>query len=84
MNKSGGSIIKGSKAVRLEQSATLAEENVVRFQDGFYKIPYAFVEFAFRHPLPGKKHDEIWESYYQGFVTDNADKIFESTNKRTG
>ena len=84
MNKSGGSIIKGSKAVRLEQSATLAEENIVRFQDGFYNIPYAFVEFAFRHPLQGKKHDELWESYYQGFVTDNADKIFESTNKRTG
>lgn len=84
MNNSGGNIIKGSAEVQLEQSSTLAEETIVRFQDGFYKIPYAFVEFAYRHPLKGKKHDEIWESYYQGFVTDNADKIFESTNKRTG
>lgn len=84
LNKSGGNIIKGSAAVQLEQSATLADECIVRFQDGFYKIPYAFVEFAYRHPLKGKKHDEMWESYYQGFVTDNADKIFDSTNRRTG
>ncbi|KAB8029941.1 DUF1338 domain-containing protein [Fluviispira multicolorata] len=82
MNTAGGGIIKGSAEVQLEQSATLAEELLVPFQDGFRKIPYAFVEFAFRHPLLGKKRDGIWCSYYQGFVTDNADKIFESTNLR--
>ncbi|WP_186646937.1 DUF1338 domain-containing protein [Fluviispira vulneris] len=82
MNTSGGGLIKGSAEVQLEQSATLAEELLVPFQDGFHKIPYAFVEFAYRHPLSGKKKDGIWSSYYQGFVTDNADKIFESTNLR--
>ena len=80
MNDAGGSVIKGSPEVFLEQSATLAEDVVVCFQDGFQKIPYAFVEFAYRYPLAGKQKDGLWESYYQGFVTDNADKIFESTN----
>jgi hypothetical protein len=82
MNNAGGSIIKGSPQVMLEQSATLAEEILVPFQDVLKKIPYAFVEFAFRHPLNGNNNDGIWDSYYQGFVTDNADKIFESTNIR--
>ncbi|APJ05155.1 hypothetical protein AXG55_09980 [Silvanigrella aquatica] len=82
LNSAGGSIIKGTPSVKLEQSATLAEESLVPFQDGYKKIPYAFVEFAFRHPLEGKSHNGIWENYYQGFVTDNADKIFESTNIR--
>ena len=82
MNKSGGSFIKGTPDVKLEQSATLADECFVPFQDGFKKIPYAFVEFAYRFPLEGKNKNGLWENYYQGFVTDNADKIFESTNIR--
>lgn len=82
LNNAGGSIIKGTPEVMLEQSATLAEEILVPFQDGFQKIPYAFVEFAYRFTLEGKKHDGIWDNYYQGFVTSNADKIFESTNFR--
>lgn len=82
MNQAGGNVIKGSPEVRLEQSATLAEESIVPFQDGYKKIPYAFVEFAYRHPLEGNKNNGMWDSYYQGFVTDNADKIFESTNIR--
>lgn len=82
MNKSGGNIIKGSPEVKLEQSATIADECLVPFQDGFKKIPYAFVEFAYRFPLEGQKSNGIWDNYYQGFVTDNADKIFESTNSR--
>jgi hypothetical protein len=82
MNNAGGMVIKGSAEVKLEQSATLAEESIVPFQDGYKKIPYAFVEFAYRHPLEGKENNGMWDSYYQGFVTDNADKIFESTNIR--
>ena len=83
LNQAGGKIIKGSFDVKLEQSATLAEESLVPFQDGYKNIPYAFVEFAYRHPLDGNKNNGMWESYYQGFVADNADKIFESTNIRT-
>lgn len=79
MNQAGGQIIKGSPLVGLEQSATLACHVPVLFQDGVRRLPYAFVEFAFRHPLEGNCADGQWGSYYQGFVTENADKIFEST-----
>lgn len=82
LNNSGNQIIKGSPDVRLEQSSTLADELLTHFQDGYKKIPYAFVEFAFRHTFKDKQNNGIWDNYYQGFVTDNADKIFESTNVR--
>jgi hypothetical protein len=81
MNTSGG-LIKGGMSFRLEQSSTLAAPRLVAFQDGARIIPYAFVEFAFRYPLEGKADDGFWESYYQGFVASNADKIFESTDVR--
>ena len=81
MNESGG-VIKGTAAVGLEQSSTLASVVQVYFQDGFKNLPYAFIEFAFRHPLQDRKSDGVWDSYYQCFVVNNADKIFESTNAR--
>ncbi|MEN9528550.1 MAG: hypothetical protein RI932_423, partial [Pseudomonadota bacterium] len=80
MNASGGKIVKGSPMVQLEQSATLAHKVPVLFQEGMRQLPYAFVEFAFRHAHEDNVADGLWGSYYQGFVTDNADKIFESTN----
>jgi hypothetical protein len=79
MNHSGGTI-KGTPALLLEQIATRAAECEYLFQDGVRSVPYGFVEFAYRHTLPGKIADGMWSSYYQGFVTSNADKIFESTN----
>lgn len=82
MNASGGGIVKGSSALGLEQCATLAAHREVVFQDGVRALPYAFIEFAFRHPLPGRKADGRYRSYYQAFIPDNADKIFESTNLR--
>ena len=82
MNAAGGGLVKGSPAFRLEQSATLAAPVEVAFQEGVVSLPYAFVEFATRYPLEGQKPDHKWESYYQGFVASNADKIFESTNIR--
>lgn len=81
MNASGG-LTKGTPDLKLEQSSTLAAQIPVLFQDGLKTLPYAFVEFAFRYTLEGKKDDGMWHSYYQGFVTNNADKIFESTNLR--
>lgn len=78
MNKSGG-IVKGTPDLRLEQIASMAVDVDYAFQEGVRKVPYGFVEFAYRHTLDGKKHDGAWGSYYQGFVTSNADKIFEST-----
>jgi len=80
MNASGG-VVKGTPELLLEQIATLAVDIDYEFQEGVEKVPYGFVEFAYRHTLPGKQHDGAWHSYYQGFVTSNADKIFESTFK---
>ena len=72
LNTSGGEI-KGSAAVMLEQSSTMADKVAVEFSDGSFEIPACFYEFAFRHP-------QADGSLYQGFVEASADKIFESTN----
>jgi len=81
MNHSGG-MVKGTPDLLLEQISTMAVEIEYAFQEGVEKVPYGFVEFAYRYPLTGKQTDGQWQSYYQGFVTSNADKIFESTFKK--
>ncbi len=78
MNHSGG-VVKGTPDLFLEQIASRAVDLDYEFQEGVERVPYGFVEFAYRYPLVGQKHDGQWQSYYQGFVTSNADKIFEST-----
>lgn len=75
LNESGGTI-KGSSAVGLEQSSTIADQVKVQFEEKEEQVPSCFYEFALRHP----KGDE---PLYQGFVTESADKIFESTNRRS-
>ncbi len=80
MNKVGG-IVKGTPDLLLEQISTKAADVAYNFQEGVMNIPYGFVEFAYRYALENKKHDGAWKSYYQGFVTSNADKIFESTTR---
>jgi len=72
LNGSGGEI-KGSPHVFLEQSSTLANSVKVEFTDGKKPIPSCYFEFAKRYPLNSGV-------LYQGFVTQSADKIFESTN----
>ncbi|HYX31618.1 MAG TPA: DUF1338 domain-containing protein [Oligoflexus sp.] len=81
MNHSGG-VVKGTSDLLLEQISTMAVDIDYAFQEGVEKVPYGFVEFAYRYPMSDKKHDGLWQSYYQGFVTSNADKIFESTFKK--
>ncbi len=81
MNKAGGGIVKGTPDLLLEQISTKAAEVPYNFQEGVLSVPYGFVEFAYRYTLENKKHDGAWGSYYQGFVTSNADKIFESTTR---
>jgi hypothetical protein len=76
LNASGG-LIKGSPQVMLEQSSTLADQVQVEFGDGSQaQIPGCYVEFALRHldPETGQLFD--------GFVTQSADRIFESTDLR--
>lgn len=74
LNTSGGEI-KGSAEVLLEQSSTLADEVLAKFNDGQFRIPSCFYEFALRYPQADGK-------LYPGFVEASADKIFESTHGR--
>jgi hypothetical protein len=74
LNSSGGEI-KGTEAIGLMQSSTMAEPISVQFSDGSFNIPGCYYEFAQRFPVNGK--------LYNGFVEQSADKIFESTNART-
>ncbi len=72
-----GGVIKGSPETYLEQSATLAEMCLIQFDDLDVPqpIPSVFYEFAKRYP-------DTSGTVFQGFVTQNADKIFESTHRR--
>lgn len=75
LNAEGGEI-KGSPDVYLEQSSTKAAPVAVDFADGRFEIPGCYYEFARRHPLPDG-------TLFSGFVEKSADKIFESTDKKT-
>lgn len=76
LNTAGGEI-KGSPAIGLEQSSTLAGPVEVELDDGPRTLPGVYYEFALRHPV-GSDGSEL----YPGFVTGNADRIFESTDAR--
>lgn len=73
LNQSGGEI-KGTPEEMLEQSSTMAKDVALEFEEGTYKIPACYYEFAKRYPMPDG-------NLYQGFIAKSADKIFESTNK---
>lgn len=73
LNDSGGEI-KGSAKDLLEQSSTIAYNKAVTFSDQKATIPACYYEFALRHKKPDG-------TLFRGFVTDSADKIFESTDK---
>ncbi|SFI88046.1 DUF1338 domain-containing protein [Planctomicrobium piriforme] len=75
LNAEGGEI-KGSPEVLLEQSSTLAPPVEVDFTDGPHAVPGCYYEFARRYALPDGK-------LFSGFVTKSADKIFQSTDRRT-
>lgn len=74
INDSGGEV-KGSPAVLLEQSSTMADLVPVEFSDRCERVPGGFYEFAKRYPMENGL-------LYQGFVAASADKIFESTNRK--
>lgn len=75
LNSSGGKI-KGTPAELLEQSSTMAADVPVLFDEGSFQVPGCYYEFARRYTMPSGE-------LYQGFIAKSADKIFESTNKRT-
>ncbi len=72
LNEIGGQI-KGSPAVGLEQSSTMADEVDVVFTDGTFSIPSCYYEFAYRHPM---ENGEL----FQGFVAGSATNLFASTD----
>ena len=72
LNTSGGEV-KGSEAVFLKQSSTLASEVRVAFEDSENLVPCCYYEFAERFKM---SNGEL----YSGFVAKSADKIFESTD----
>jgi len=74
MNSTGGEI-KGKPEVFLQQSSTLAEMIPMEFEEGTYKVPACFYEFAIRYP---DSNGQI----FSGFIAANANKIFDSTNFR--
>ncbi len=75
LNDLGGEI-KGTKALYLEQSSTFANQVETNFRDGKHVIPGCYYEFARRYPLPDGK-------LFQRFNASSANKIFESTDRKT-
>lgn len=72
MNSAGG-LVKGSSLDGLRQSSTMAAKVTIEFLGGEQQeIPCCYYEFAERFELNG--------TLFQGFVTDSADKIFQSTD----
>lgn len=75
LNAAGG-VIKGSPQSLLEQSATLADEMTMTFADGDeHTVPTCYYEFA-------KRYRDKSGNLYQGFVAENANTIFHSTDRR--
>lgn len=74
LNHSGG-LIKGSKQQYLEQSSTRARSVPVRFSDRTASVRSCYYEFARRYPTADG-------TLFSGFVTQSADKLFESTDTR--
>ena len=74
LNESGGKI-KGNPRVLLEQCSTLADRVEMRFAGGdVHEVTSCYYEFAYRYPDQNG-------TLFQGFVTRNADRIFESTDQ---
>jgi hypothetical protein len=74
LNSAGG-LVKGTPADLLEQSSTLASRVRVEFSDGTREIPGCYYEFARRYP-------DATGRLFSAFLAPNADKIFESTDRR--
>jgi hypothetical protein len=74
LNAAGGEV-KGSPAVYLEQSSTLAAPVDLPCDDGILRLPACYYEFAWRHDMPDGRP-------FPGFIAQSANRIFESTDTR--
>ena len=68
-----GGVIKGSRAERLEQSATPPDRIAVAFADATVRIPSCSYEFARRFPLPSGE-------LFHGFVPASGDPSLEPSD----
>jgi hypothetical protein len=75
LNTSGGEI-KGSAEEYLEQSSTLADKIQIQFEEKVESVASCYYEFAYRYKKPNGE-------LFSGFVTNSANKIFESTDSKT-
>ncbi|UTW03609.1 DUF1338 domain-containing protein [Amphritea atlantica] len=74
INQAGGAI-KGVPADLLVQASTMADQVEITFSGGQKKVvPSCFYEFA-------KRYKNADGELFGGFIANNADKIFESTNR---
>jgi hypothetical protein len=71
-NQSGGEI-EGSEKCLLRQSSLISDKRALLFEGRKETVSGCYMEFAERY-----KTDE--GQYFQGFVTNSADRIFESTS----
>ena len=83
LNDAGGEI-KTSQDKLLRQSSTIAQSVEASFKnDETTEIAGSYIEFAERLPLPAYANlstEKLTNAHRrEGFETDNADKIFEST-----
>ncbi|XZG71182.1 DUF1338 domain-containing protein [Chitinibacteraceae bacterium HSL-7] len=75
LNTAGG-IVKGTPEDLLEQAATLAESRPCVFSGNeTHNAPTCYYEFA-------QRHRQADGALYRGFVTANANRIFESTDRK--
>lgn len=73
INNSGGAV-KGVPEDLLTQSSTMADSMPVVFALGeTLVLPTCFYEFA-------RRYEDVTGQLFEGFITENADKIFESTH----
>jgi len=74
LNSAGGEV-KGTPGQLLEQSSTLADQVEVSFEEGVFRVPSCYYEFA-------RRYKDSQGKLFSGFIAGSADRIFESTNYR--
>lgn len=77
MNADGG-VIKGNKAVGLEQGSTVGLSKTITLPGGDITLQSEFVEFIWRYPLKSIAKPVLWEDYYTYFIPQHADRVIES------
>ena len=71
-----GGVIKGTPESLLLQASTIADTITFEFADGIKKrVPSCFYEFA-------QRYKDGHGTLFQGFIPNNANAIFESTNRK--